>query len=135
MSSAQWGTHGVEMTAERVIKRFASRDDGRAEREWRGLTLLSAHVLGLAPEPWAVDLAADEPVVVMYRVAGDPLRGMVLGRSEVEALAAAVTALFEAVPVRDGFGADREGDRHDLVIVEPGDRAGSAAFRTPPECY
>ncbi|KOV71607.1 hypothetical protein ADL00_07300 [Streptomyces sp. AS58] len=98
MSSAQWGTHGVEMTAERVIKRFASRDDGHAEREWRGLTLLSAHVPGLAPEPWAVDLAADEPVVVMSRVAGVPLRGMVLGRNEVEALAAAVTALFEAVP-------------------------------------
>ncbi|MFG2120557.1 phosphotransferase family protein [Streptomyces sp. NPDC048710] len=98
MSSGRWGTHGIEMTADRVIKRFASRGDGRAEREWRGLALLSAHVPGLTPEPWEADLALDKPVVVMSRLTGVPLRGTALGKKGLEALAEAVAALYEAVP-------------------------------------
>ncbi|MEU4039877.1 phosphotransferase family protein [Streptomyces collinus] len=98
MSSGRWDTHGIEMTADRVIKRFASGDDGRADREWRGLTLLSAHAPGLAPEPWEADLAAEKPVVAMFRLAGVPLRGTVLGTRELGALAEALAALFAAVP-------------------------------------
>ncbi|MEU4037825.1 phosphotransferase family protein [Streptomyces collinus] len=98
MSAVRWVTHGIEMSAGRVVKRFASRDDGRAEREWRGLTLLSVHAPGLAPEPLEADLAAERPVVVMSRLAGVPLRGTVMGEREHAALGEAVAALHQAVP-------------------------------------
>ncbi|WAZ19070.1 phosphotransferase [Streptomyces cinnabarinus] len=99
MSSGQWGTHGIEMSADRVIKRFASRTDGRAEREWRGLTLLAAHAPGLAPEPWEADLAVDRPVVVMSRLEGVPLHGTAMGEKELEAFTGAVDSLHRAVPI------------------------------------
>lgn len=104
MSAQRWGTHAIEMTRDRVVKRFPKNDEGRAEREWRALTLLAAHAPGLAPEPWEADLAADEPVVVMSRIAGDPLRAGLLGNEQVKALAEAVTLLHSAVPadVLDG---------------------------------
>lgn len=92
------GRHVVEMTADSVVKRFTSRHDGRAEREWRGLTLLAAHAPGLAPDPWEADLAPDEPVVVMSRLEGVPLRGRAVGQKELEALAEAVAAVHGAVP-------------------------------------
>ncbi|WP_223188174.1 phosphotransferase family protein [Streptomyces sp. TRM68416] len=98
MSSGRWGTHGIEMTADRVIKRFASGDDGRAEREWRGLTLLSAHAPGLVPEPCEADFAVEGPVVAMSRLVGVPLRGTALGKRELEALVEALAALYAAVP-------------------------------------
>ncbi|WP_333772448.1 phosphotransferase family protein [Streptomyces sp. IBSBF 3136] len=98
MSAVHFSTHGIEMGAGRVIKRFASRDDGRAGREWQGLTLLSTHAPGLAPEPVKADLVADRPVVVMSRLAGVPLRGTVIGEKELAALVEAVAALHLAVP-------------------------------------
>ncbi len=98
MSSRHWGTHGIDMTAHRVIKRFASGSDGRAAREWRGLTLLAAHAPGLAPEPYEADLAAERPFVVMSRLTGEPLRGTVMGNQQLDALAEAVSALHNAVP-------------------------------------
>ncbi|NUS10617.1 MAG: phosphotransferase, partial [Streptomyces sp.] len=98
MTSGRWSTHDVELTADRVTKRFTPGNDGRAEREWRALTLLSAHAPGLAPEPLASDLAADRPVVVMTRLAGTPLRGAALDGARLDALARTVTALHAAVP-------------------------------------
>lgn len=98
MSSGRWGTHSIEMTGDRVIKRFPREDDGRAEREWRALSLLAIYAPGLAPEPREADLAAAEPVVVMSRLAGAPLRGTAVEGDKIEALAEAVTTLYEAVP-------------------------------------
>lgn len=98
MSAHRWGTHAIEMAADRVIKRFPKDDEGRAAREWRALTLLAAHAPGLAPEPCEADLSADGPVVVMSRVAGDPLRAGPLRNEQVTALAEAVTVLHSAVP-------------------------------------
>ncbi|WP_336053062.1 phosphotransferase family protein [Streptomyces sp. CA2R101] len=86
------------MTGDRVIKRFPSEDGGRAEREWRALSLLATYAPGLAPEPREADLAAGEPVVVMSRLAGTPLRGTAVAREQITALAKAVTTLYEAVP-------------------------------------
>jgi hypothetical protein len=62
------------MSGDRVVKRFPRADGGRAEREWRALNLLAAHAPGLAPEPREADLTATEPVVVMSRLPGVPLR-------------------------------------------------------------
>ncbi|GLW51340.1 hypothetical protein Stsp02_70010 [Streptomyces sp. NBRC 14336] len=98
MSSRRWGTHGIEVISDRVIKRFATGNDGRAAREWRGLTLLTTHSPGLAPEPCEADLAAERPIVVMSRLTGRPLRGTALGNRHLDALAEAVTALHSAVP-------------------------------------
>lgn len=98
MSSGRWGTHTIESTADNVIKRFAKGDDGRAEREWRALTLLAMHAPGLAPDPRKADLEASEPVVVMSRLAGVPLRGAAVEGEKIKALAEAVTALHSAVP-------------------------------------
>ncbi|GGZ03307.1 aminoglycoside phosphotransferase family protein [Streptomyces poonensis] len=98
MSSGKWSTHAIELTGDRVIKRFPNGDGGRAEREWRALTLLARHAPGLTPEPLEADLAAFEPVVVMSRLDGEPLRGGVVGSEQIKALAGAVATLHAAVP-------------------------------------
>ncbi|MFI7104595.1 phosphotransferase family protein [Streptomyces sp. NPDC050161] len=98
MSSSRWGTHAVEMTADHVIKRFPRKGGGCAQREWRALTLLATYAPGLAPEPREADLAALDPVVVMSRLAGTPLRGTAVEGKKIEALAKAVTTLYAAVP-------------------------------------
>ncbi|MGX1852306.1 phosphotransferase [Streptomyces sp. NPDC055299] len=91
-------THTVELLPDRVIKRFRGTDRAGGEREWRALTLLAVHAPGLAAEPWDCDLAADEPVVVMSRLAGVPMRGRALSDEQVGALAAALHRLHAAVP-------------------------------------
>lgn len=98
MSSGRWGTHAIEVTGDLVVKRFPEHDEGGAEREWRALSLLATHAPGLAPEPREADLTAAEPVVVMSRLAGVPLRGTAIGSKELAALAEALTTLYQAVP-------------------------------------
>ncbi|MGW2024015.1 phosphotransferase family protein [Streptomyces decoyicus] len=98
MSSGRWGTHSIEMAGDRVLKRFPRNDGGRAEREWRALCLLATYAPGLAPEPREADFDALEPVVVMSRLAGAPLRGTAVKGKKTVALAKAVTTLYEAVP-------------------------------------
>jgi Ser/Thr protein kinase RdoA (MazF antagonist) len=67
-------------------------------REWRALGLLARYAPGLAPEPRHADLTTPRPTVTMSRLAGRPLRGSPLGNDEIAALAAAVTAVHEALP-------------------------------------
>ncbi|MFI0720750.1 phosphotransferase family protein [Streptomyces sp. NPDC021224] len=98
MTSGRWSTHAVEVAGDRVTKRFLPGGEGRAEREWRALTLLSAYAPGLAPEPLAAELTAERPVVVMSRLPGTPLRDTALGPRQLDALAAALTALHRALP-------------------------------------
>ncbi|WUH88688.1 phosphotransferase [Streptomyces sp. NBC_00433] len=81
-----------------MTKRFRGEDRERGRREWRALGLLARYAPGLAPTPLGADLAAAEPTVVMSRLAGEPLRGLLLDDDQVEALAAAVKRVHEAVP-------------------------------------
>ncbi|MET8295851.1 phosphotransferase [Streptomyces sp. NPDC005180] len=99
MTSVPWSTHAVELRSDSVIKRFRPEGRGKCEREWRALTLLAAHAPGLAPIPQSADLAAEEPVVVMSRLPGEPLRGESLSHRQLKALAAAASELHAAVPV------------------------------------
>ncbi|BFV55091.1 hypothetical protein KCMC57_up01950 [Kitasatospora sp. CMC57] len=94
----RWGTHGVELLADRVVKRFRSHSDGEHRREWVGLTLLDRYAPGLAPVPLRADLSADSPTVEMSRLGGAPLRGQRLSRGQLEAMAGALTILHGAVP-------------------------------------
>ncbi|MGB8938843.1 MAG: phosphotransferase [Streptomyces sp.] len=98
MTSVPWSTHAVELRSDSVIKRFRPEGSGKCEREWRALTLLAAHAPGLAPVPQSADLAAEEPVVVMSRLPGEPLRGESLSNQQLKALAAAASELYAAVP-------------------------------------
>ncbi|WP_079060006.1 phosphotransferase family protein [Streptomyces bungoensis] len=116
MGSGSWGRHAVESTGGRVVKRFPHGDGGRAAREWRALTLLARHAPGLAPEPLQAGLAASEPVVVMSRLDGKPLRGAALSGEQIDALAEAVAAVHAALPshVLDGVPL-RPGHQAELV--------------------
>jgi hypothetical protein len=96
--SREWSTHGVEIMADRVVKRFRSCTGGEHDREWRALTLLDRYAPGLAPAPLSADLAADRPVVVMSRLPGEPLRGGVVQPVQIEAMACALARIFDAVP-------------------------------------
>jgi aminoglycoside phosphotransferase (APT) family kinase protein len=98
VAAGRWSTHGVEIAADRVTKRFLPGSGERATREWRALTLLSAYAPGLAPEPLGAELTAERPVVVMSRLPGAPLRDAALGAEQLDALAAALAALHSALP-------------------------------------
>ncbi|MDV9202045.1 phosphotransferase, partial [Streptomyces sp. Wh19] len=89
-----WSTHAVDLRSDRVIKTFRPGSHAECEREWRALGLLAAYAPGLAPVPHSVDLAAEEPVVVMERVPGEPLRGRPLDDRRLRALAAAADELY-----------------------------------------
>ncbi|GAA1297912.1 hypothetical protein GCM10009647_011580 [Streptomyces sanglieri] len=93
-----WSTHAVDLRSDRVIKTFRPGSHAECEREWRALGLLAAYAPGLAPVPHSVDLAAEEPVVVMERVPGEPLCGRPLDDRRLRALAAAADELYSAVP-------------------------------------
>ncbi len=97
-TSNTWSTHTLEPHASAVTKRFRPEKREGCAREWRALTLLAAYAPGLAPAPRAADLTLDEPFVVMSRVPGEPMRGRPLDGKRIEALAAAVNALYRAVP-------------------------------------
>ncbi|WP_106400840.1 phosphotransferase family protein [Actinocorallia populi] len=98
MSSPAWSTHGIVSSSRSVTKRFPEGGREACEREWRALELLATHAPGLAPEPLRLDLAAEQPTVVMSRLPGEPLRGAPLTEQKVKALAAAVRRLHGAVP-------------------------------------
>ncbi|MDT0445702.1 phosphotransferase family protein [Streptomyces johnsoniae] len=116
MTSVPWSTHAVELRSDSVIKRFRRECRGKCEREWRALTLLAAYAPGLAPVPQRADLAAEEPVVVMSRVPGEPMRGEPLDDQRLKALAAAASELYGAVPAEVLAEIPvRPGQQHQLV--------------------
>ncbi|MEU1368984.1 aminoglycoside phosphotransferase family protein [Streptomyces sp. NPDC005803] len=98
MTADSWSTHTLGLGPGTVTKRFRPGSDAQSEREWRALTLLDVHAPGLAPAPRHADLAADEPTVVMSRLPGGPLRGQRLDERRLDALASAVSEVYEAVP-------------------------------------
>lgn len=95
--SVRSSTHIVEIRADVVIKRYRSWRWGEPEREWRALTLLAGHAPGLAPEPVGAELTGDPPVVVMSRLAGDPLAAPVTP-DQTGAVAEAFTTVLHALP-------------------------------------
>ncbi|MET9018370.1 aminoglycoside phosphotransferase family protein [Actinopolymorpha sp. NPDC004070] len=99
MSRAAWGTHAVELAGDQATKRFPEADGGCGEREWRALTLLHEHAPGLAPEPVRATRDVDGSTVVMSRLPGTPLRGLLLSSEQLAALATAMHTVHTAVPV------------------------------------
>ncbi|NUR91369.1 MAG: aminoglycoside phosphotransferase family protein [Nonomuraea sp.] len=87
-------THVIDINGDVVTKRYIDDKPGAAEREWRALSLLAEHAPGLAPAP----IAYEAGVVRMTRVDGVPLRGMAVRDDHVDAMAAALTELYAAVP-------------------------------------
>ena len=87
--------HDVTIDGEVVRKRYRRTDRDEPAREWAALVLLDEHAPGLGPRPLARE--TDPPVVVMSRVAGDPLDA-VLTPGLVTAMVESYRALF-AVPV------------------------------------
>ncbi|MEU3181339.1 phosphotransferase family protein [Streptomyces albidoflavus] len=116
MTSAAWSTHAIELNPHSVIKRFRRGSRDECEREWRALTLLSAYAPGLAPAPLSADLAAEELVVVMSRLPGEPLRGQMLSEQQLKALAVATSEMYAAVPA-DALAKipARPGQQHELI--------------------
>jgi hypothetical protein len=96
--AAQWGTHGIDIRQDRVIKRFRSTQDREHEREWRALSILEEHSPGLAPVPLEADLSATHPTVIMSRLPGVPLRGGSVDAEQARAMARALARLYESVP-------------------------------------
>jgi len=97
--SSEWSTHDIEMTADRVVKRFRSCSDGEHRREWQALTLLDRYAPGIAPAPMDADLTADPPVIIMTRLPGQPLRGGSVTPRQIEAMARTLARMFDAIPV------------------------------------
>jgi aminoglycoside phosphotransferase (APT) family kinase protein len=90
-------THGVELGADVVVKRFRSWDQDQHRREWRALTLLAEYAPGLAPTPVRADLEADPPTVTMSRLEGVPLTAPVTS-GQLAGLAEALEAVQRAIP-------------------------------------
>ena len=93
-------THEIHLDAGRdvVIKRFRSWDRREPAREWTALVLLAEFAPGLAATPVRADLTADPPVIEMSRLPGVPLGGTSLSAAQADALALALSRLWNAVP-------------------------------------
>lgn len=92
-------THDVVFDGDRVVKRYRSWDEGEADREWAGLTLLHRCAPGLAPEPMKLRVEGGAPVLVMGRLPGEPLGADPLSREQVTALGRILRRMHTAVPV------------------------------------
>lgn len=88
--------HDVTFDGDVVRKRYTRTSRGEPAREWEALVLLDEHAPGLAPRPLARE--SDPPVVLMSRVAGEPL-DTVFTPGLTAAMVEAYRTLF-AVPVQ-----------------------------------
>jgi hypothetical protein len=91
-------THQLTLTRDRVVKRFCSWDKGEPEREWAGLEVLHRYAPGLAPQPLQRRAEDGAPVIVMTRVAGEPLGGTPLTSGPLAELGHALRVMYAAVP-------------------------------------
>ncbi|GAB2526993.1 aminoglycoside phosphotransferase family protein [Paramicrobacterium agarici] len=69
----QTATHELTIGETTVRKRFVTWNDGEDSREWAMLSLLAEHAPGIAPTPLRRERDGDAPVIIMSRLAGDPL--------------------------------------------------------------
>lgn len=89
-------THALAFAPGIVRKRYTSWDEGQADREWQGLTVLARLAPGLAPRPICRESENGAPVLVMSRLPGVPLGGERLTAAQTGALATALRRLFAA---------------------------------------
>lgn len=126
-------THDVTFEGSRVVKRYRSGNEGEPEREWSGLSLLHRFSPGLAPEPLEQRRDDGRPVLVMRRLAGQPLGTAALSLEQVTALGQTLRRLFGAVPPDEMRGlAQRRWGPAELVptvrswIREPHEQASAS---------
>lgn len=117
----QVSTHGVSIGTTEVRKEFVADHEAEAEREWACLTLLAEHAPGLAPRPLRRE-DGETPVVVMERIAGEPLAPRPMSFHQTQALGASLRRLYD-VPleaVREaGIGPRRYGaTEHAQVMAQ-----------------
>ncbi|KAA1427989.1 phosphotransferase family protein [Nocardioides antri] len=91
----QTQTHDLTFTDTEVRKRFVSWDDGEPDREWACLTVLAEHAPGLAPRPIRRETLDGHPVVVMERLAGEPLGNRPLSPAQTAALGTALRRMYD----------------------------------------
>ncbi len=122
--------HTVEVRTDTVVKRFSAEESEAYARERHALTVLAAHAPGLAPAP----LPSAFPDLVMTRLPGTPLRGTAVTGRRLDALAAAVAAVHDALPAPElARVPPRPGDRaHVVGLVRRWHAAGAAPAGDPP---
>lgn len=100
MAPERASTHAIAIDPDRgvVTKRFRSWQRREPEHEWAALTLLAEFVPGLSPTPIRAELQADPPVIEMSRLPGVPLSTGPLSGAHADALALALTRLWDRVP-------------------------------------
>jgi aminoglycoside phosphotransferase len=91
-------THGVVFGEGTAVKRFRHWAHDEPRREWQALNLLAHYAPGLAPEPVRAYLKADPPEVVMSRLPGEPLGTRPAPDAQVDAIAAGLSRLHQAIP-------------------------------------
>ena len=97
---AQTHTHQLTFAATEVRKRYVGWDRGEPDREWACLSLLAEQAPGLAPRPLRRETCDGAPVVVMERLAGEPLGRAPLTADQTASLGLALRRLYD-VPVAD----------------------------------
>ena len=90
----QTSTHRLTIGETEVRKEFVADHEAQAEREWACLTLLAEHAPGLAPRPLRRE-DDDSPVIVMERIAGDPLGARPLTTQQHAALGSSLRRLYD----------------------------------------
>lgn len=88
-------THDLRFAGTEVRKRFLSWADGEADREWRCLRVIAEQAPGIAPRPLRQETADGHPVVVMERLAGEPLGGTPLTDAQTASLGRTLRRLYD----------------------------------------
>lgn len=117
----QTSTHLVTVGDTEVRKEFVADHEVQAQRDWACLTLLAEHAPGLAPRPLRRE-DGETPVIVMERIAGEPLAPRPLSARQASALGSALRQLYD-VPLEAvseaGIGPRTYGaPEHALLLVE-----------------
>lgn len=127
-------THGISIGKDQVRKRYADWARGEHRREWHVLQIVHTARPDLVPAPLDMDLGADPPWIMMSRLPGVPMGG-VLAAEQLDALGVALLALW-SVPVADlplrRFAPDEAWQvmtQRFAVAERPGGLAGSAFDR------
>lgn len=91
-------THDLRFSDTEVRKRFLHWADGEADREWGCLRLIWEHAPGITPRPLGRETVEGHPVVIMERLAGEPLGHTPLTSEQTVSLGRALQRLY-SIPV------------------------------------
>jgi hypothetical protein len=86
-------THRLEVTGDRIVKRYTSWARNEHRREWTVLNLVHTHRADLCPRPLGAMLDVDPPTVTMSLLPGVPLGGALTG-VQLDGLASALSTLW-----------------------------------------